>query len=126
MIGTYGAVPGSVPGAIASGVKALEGQYSADQLAELTTVGVNVAKELTSTPYQRLELAKAGLQAAVVEGRPYRVILEAQAKVVAAEQSVRDYEMTQASRWEWATLGKIGVSVAIGIGIAVLFNQIRR
>jgi len=96
-----------------------------EQIAEMTKLGIDIAQDVTGTPYKRYELAKADLQSAIANGRSLSVILDKQAKLAAAQRSVQEYENTQASRWEWAVLGKTALAVGVGIGGMVIALQFR-
>lgn len=100
-------------------------ELTTQQVAELTRLGIDIAQDVTGTPYKRYEVARAELQVAIAEGRPLSTITEKQAKLAAAYKAVQEYEATQASRWEWTNLGKTGAAVGIGVGVMIIALQFR-
>lgn len=93
-------------------------------LYPLTQLAASAYAE-SQDPVRQVAILTAQLENAYLRGASASEITLLKAKLSAAQQALSAQQATEASRWEWTNLGKIGSVVVIAVGLAVIYRVVR-
>ena len=98
------------------------GSYGVDLVSVISPFvpGVAAALNQSTDPYRQAGILRAQLQDALARGKSAKTIGELQARLSAAERQIALRSESERSSRDWSNLGKIGLTVGIGIGVLAL------